>query len=145
MYSTELAKKLKLKPGYRAAILFAPPELEVDAGLLPEGVDLVSEQALGDEPDGAADFVHLFAGSVAELNQRAPEALRTLKYDGVLWIAYPKQSSKVKTDLNRDHGWAVIAEAGLRPVTQVSVNETWSALRFRPVEKVGKEWPPVAK
>ena len=65
-------------------------------------------------------------------------ALESITYDGVLWISYPKRSSKVKTDLSRDVGWDVVANAGLRPVTQVSVDETWSALRFRPLEQVGK-------
>jgi hypothetical protein len=49
-----------------------------------------------------------------------------------------EQCSKVKTDLTRDVGWEIVSQAGLRPVTQVSVNEVWSALRFRPVERVGK-------
>jgi len=37
----------------------------------------------------------------------------------------------VKTDLTRDIGWEVVERAGLNPVTQVSVDDTWSALRFR--------------
>ena len=56
----------------------------------------------------------------------------------LLWLSYPKRSSKVETDLSRDVGWEVVADAGLRPVTQVSIDETWSALRFRPVERVGR-------
>ena len=77
---------------------------------------------------------------MAELEALAPEAIRAIKHDGLLWISYPKRSSKVKTDIARDVGWDVVAQAGLRPVTQGSVDETWSALRFRLVEVVGKEW-----
>jgi hypothetical protein len=61
-----------------------------------------------------------------------------VKQDGLLWVSYPKRSSKVETDISRDVGWEVMAEAGLRPVTQVSIDEIGSALRFRPVEAVGK-------
>jgi hypothetical protein len=65
-------------------------------------------------------------------------AIAALKYDGLLWISYPKRSSKVETDLTRDRGWEVMTEAGLRPVTQVSIDALWSALRFRPLERVGR-------
>jgi uncharacterized protein YbdZ (MbtH family) len=55
-----------------------------------------------------------------------------------MWVSYPKKSSKVKTDISRDAGWEIMAENSLRPVTQVSIDKTWSALRFRPVEQIGK-------
>jgi hypothetical protein len=54
------------------------------------------------------------------------------------WISYPRKSPKVATDPSRDVGWDIVAEVGLRPVTQVSVDEVWSALRFRAMERVGK-------
>ena len=50
----------------------------------------------------------------------------------------PKRSAKVATDLTRDHGWEAFAKAGWRPVTQVSVDDVWSALRFRPLAEVGR-------
>ncbi|HSR31169.1 MAG TPA: hypothetical protein VLY63_11445, partial [Anaerolineae bacterium] len=76
--------------------------------------------------------------NVAELERLGLVGIDAVVHDGLLWISYPKKSSKVTTDLTRDVGWDVVAEAGLRPVTQVSINDTWSALRFRPVERVGK-------
>jgi hypothetical protein len=47
----------------------------------------------------------------------------------VLWVAYPKAN---RSDINRDTLWPMLGEYGLRPITQVSVDEVWSALRFRP-------------
>jgi hypothetical protein len=44
----------------------------------------------------------------------------------------------VETDLSRDDFWELLTGAGLRPVTQISIDDTWSALRFRPSELVGK-------
>ena len=44
----------------------------------------------------------------------------------------------MKTDLNRDKLWKALAEKGIRPVTQVSIDEVWSAIRFRPPEEVGR-------
>ena len=45
----------------------------------------------------------------------------------------------MKSDLSRDIVWKTVAKTGLRPVTQVSVNDVWSAIRFRPLGKVGKQ------
>ncbi len=64
--------------------------------------------------------------------------LGKIEYDSVLWFAYPKQSSKIKTDINRDIIRVTGEEYGITTVTAVSIDETWSALRFRPIEKVGR-------
>ena len=130
MSSAPITKKLRLLPGYRALVLNAPPGYLDQLGELPENVTLEAE------PAGTFDFVHLFARDRAELERFWPAVLGALRYDGVLWISYPKRSSKVESDLTRDEGWVIVGKAGLRPVTQVSVDETWSAVRFRPVERV---------
>ena len=132
MEGTPLIKKLRLLPGQRIMILNAPEGYLEELGPLPEGAELA------DGPEATLDFVHLFVGNVGELERLAPVAISAVKPDGLLWISYPKRSAKVETDITRDKGWDVVASAGLRPVTQVSVNEVWSALRFRPVELVGR-------
>ena len=58
--------------------------------------------------------------------------------DSVLWFAYPKGSSGIKTDINRDTLRVTGEEFGITTVTAISINDTWSALRFRPIERVGK-------
>lgn len=55
-----------------------------------------------------------------------------LKPDSLLWIAYPKGSSQIKTDVNRDTLWKTIEPTGWRPVRQIVLDEVWSAMRFRP-------------
>jgi len=132
MGKTTLAGKLRMQPGQRVLIMNAPTGYVEGLDPLPEGI------ALAEVPEGKYDFVHLFATNGAELERLGPVAVESVTYDGLLWISYPKRSSKVKTDLSRDVGWDVVANAGLRPVTQVSIDETWSVLRFRPIEKVGK-------
>ena len=64
--------------------------------------------------------------------------LERIENDSVLWFAYPKGTSKIKTDINRDTIRTTGVEFGITTVTAVSINETWSALRFRPIDKVGK-------
>ena len=96
----------------------------------PDGAELVEGEA------ERVDAVHLFVRDSAELDRTAPAALRAVKPDGLVWISYPKRSSGVDTDLTRDVGWETVKGAGLRPVRQVSVDDTWSALRFRPADQV---------
>ena len=64
--------------------------------------------------------------------------LQNLEYDSVLWFAYPKGTSKIKTDINRDIIRITAEEFGITTVTAVAIDDTWGALRLRPVEKVGK-------
>jgi hypothetical protein len=50
----------------------------------------------------------------------------------VFWVAYPKAN---RADINRDTLWPILGEYGMRPIAQVSVDDVWSALRFRPLEE----------
>jgi len=128
---SSLIKKLRIQPGQRLLVINAPEGYISTLGQLPEGVEVI------DVPNGIFDFVQVFVKSLSELEKQAPVAIKAVKYDGLFWICYPKQSSGIKTDINRDTGWSVVQQAGLRPVTQVAIDDTWSALRFRPVERVG--------
>ncbi len=132
MASTKLLKKLRMQPGQRALILNAPAGYLDELGPLPEGVEVADQS--GEE----FDFVHLFAKNLAELEKLAPMAVEAVRHDGLFWVSYPKRSSKVESDLSRDVVWNTVAKTGLRAVTQVSVNDVWSAIRFRPPEMVGE-------
>ena len=82
---------------------------------------------------GRYEAVLLFVQQASELEQLAPHAVALLQLDGLLWVAYPKKSSGIKTDLARDNGWQVMGSMKYEPVRQVAVDEVWSALRFRTV------------
>jgi len=84
------------------------------------------------------DCVHMFVADFSEFTENMPIALKAIKYDGLFWISYPKGSSKIKTDINRDSMWQASEAFGIRPVTQISINSIWSAIRFRPIDAVGK-------
>jgi len=127
-------KKLMLHKATRALALNVPGgDYEKLLGGLPEGVIVESGQT---GENGSYDFVHLFVTSVAELGEKGPFALAAIKHDGLLWFSYPKKTSKIKTDINRDAGWKTIREAGYEAVTQAAIDETWSALRFRPASAI---------
>lgn len=74
----------------------------------------------------------LFASSGENLRQKLAEHGDALQNDNVTWIAYPKGN---KADINRDTLWPIAGEVGLRPISQVAIDDTWSALRFRPLKE----------
>jgi hypothetical protein len=132
MEITPLAKKLRIQTGQRIMVVNPPAGYLEKLGALPEGTRIAAASSKD------LDFVQLFVKDIAELERSVQGAIESVKYDGLLWLCYPKKSSNVKTDISRDVGWEIMAENGFRPVTQVSIDETWSALRFRPLERVGK-------
>jgi hypothetical protein len=131
MADNPLARKLLIKPGNRLLVLNEPADWLERLGPLPDGVEVAAG------PREPVDVVHLFVARKAEVDAHAPAAMAAARPGGVLWASYPKRSAKVATDLTRDRGWEAFAEAGWRPVTQVSVDDVWSALRFRPLAEVG--------
>lgn len=125
----KLAKKLKLQPEEKNLILQAP--------------DSFAEALQGIAYDTSAagkdyDYVQLFVHSIDELNTYAKAALEAVKEDGKLWCCYPRKSSGIKTDINRDKGWDVLRAAGYAGVAAVSIDDTWSALRFRPESRIDR-------
>jgi len=64
--------------------------------------------------------------------------LKNVVPDSVLWFAYPKGTSKIKTDINRDTIRVTGEQFNITTVTSISIDDNWSALRFRPIDRVGK-------
>lgn len=130
--TTTLAQKLQLKAGQRLVILNVPEGYQERlTGAL---TDVVISQP-GAQP---AEAVLLFAGTLAEAERLMSQGIAVVDRDGLLWVAYPKGSSGVKTDINRDTLWRASESTGWRPVRQVALDEVWSAIRFRPADKVGR-------
>lgn len=126
----EIAKKLLLHKAKQALIMNEPDGyLDTLLGHFPENVCLVKESS---DP---VDFVHLFVKDISELNQFLGSALKVLKKDGLFWISYPKKSSKVKSDLNRDILVSILRRDGYEGVSLISIDETWSAMRVKPVRE----------
>jgi hypothetical protein len=118
----DVSAKLQVKPGQRMAILTA------------DGADVPS--VLAGDADRArtpaeADAVLAFVRNRAELDTVALPAIEAARDDKLAWIAYPK-AGKLGTDLNRDILARELTDRGVQPVRQVAIDETWSALRFRP-------------
>lgn len=123
---TTLVKKLQLKDGQSLKPVNPPAGYELF---------LASEKVSIAE---SSDAVLLFTNSLAEVEQIVPPAFQSVQADTLVWVAYPKAPSGVKTDVNRDKLWDALKPTGWRPVSQIALDGTWSALRFRPAEKVGR-------
>ena len=122
-----------MKHGQTLTVLNAPKDY------LPTFVSEVEELAVvagitENNPDG----VLLIVASLEELSRLLPGAISLIQNGGLLWLAYPKGTSGVKTDVNRDKLWTAIAPSGWRPVRQIALDDTWSAMRFKPESEVGK-------
>jgi hypothetical protein len=123
---SDLARKIKLKPGSKAAVIHAPgnylDELQHDAGI-------------SSSLRGKFDWIQVFVKNKAELDALAPRAAAALKPDAILWITFPKGSSKIQTDLTRDKGWDEVQKLDLKWINLVSIDETWSAFSMRPYKE----------
>jgi len=119
-----LVGKLQIKPGSKVLILGAPDGYLASLKPLPAGAEVA------EEPGEFFDVIQVFVRDRADLDEVAETALEALKPGGILWMSYPKRSSRVPTDLSRDVGWDPLYEAGRGPVAAISIDEVWSGLRF---------------
>jgi hypothetical protein len=117
------AEKLRLKSGMTAAWIGLPVGMEARLGV-PAGVTVVDDPA-------DADFVLAFASDQAEAEERLRRLAPALRSETVAWIAYPKGAKAAGRDVSRDTIWTFAQTIDLDLVANVSLDETWSALRVK--------------
>ncbi len=122
-----LLEKLYFKPGMRAF---------TDGEAAQEFSELLS---IPTEANEKVDFILLLAENSKILNNQIPKIKELLKPDTLFWVAYPKKTSLIVSDLQTDEGWKPIKTLGYRPVSQIALNNIWTALRIKP-----GEWPNVS-
>jgi hypothetical protein len=121
---TPLSKKLGIKPGARVALVRAPEGFERSLNPMPDGARL-RHQARGQH-----DVVLFFATRLAELERRFDPLSRAIYANGGLWIAWPKRTAGVATDLRESIVRDVGLAHGLVDNKVCAVDDTWSGLRF---------------
>ncbi len=126
-----VARKLGMNPGMRALIIAPPPGYLKLLAPLPDGLT-VSSRAEGMYP-----FVQVFATRLAEISTFAKKLPKHAAPNALVWISYPKKTSKVEGDLSRDVIREAMSARGWRAVSIVAIDEVWSALRFRPAGRAG--------
>ena len=80
---------------------------------------------------GQADFVHIFVQSRQQFLDDFAAAAAASKPDGLFWVSYPKAKGKQTYDINRDILWDLLLPAGYHPVSQVALDDSWSAVRIK--------------
>jgi hypothetical protein len=137
--STPLPKKLGIKDGSRVALIGAPEGFELTLGRLPEGVTVSTRLRRG------VDVIVFFTRKRAELDRRFDKLAQALDPAGGLWIAWPKGSSDLETDLNEN----IVRDVGLPRLGRslvdnkvCAIDDDWSGLRFVVRKEQRAGWPP---
>lgn len=121
---TPLAKKLGIKEGSRIALVNAPKDFRSALGELPDNVEFVSR------PTKSLDIFLFFVMSERVLARDFANLAEKLVTNGMIWIAWPKKSSGVTTDLTEQRVQRIGLNAGLVDVKICAIDETWSGLKF---------------
>ena len=121
---TPLPRKLGIKPQARVALIGAPYDFDEVLGELPPGVS-VRRRARG-----TFDVIVVFVQKRSELERRLPVLKKALDQAGGLWVAWPKRSSGVATDLGERIVRELGLASGLVDNKVCAIDATWSGLRF---------------
>jgi hypothetical protein len=121
---TPLVRKLGIKPGARLGLLGAPEEFEATLGELPPDV------AVRQQARGPLDVIVAFHTARAELERRLPALRGALQPAGGLWIAWPKRTSGLASDVDEGVVRELGLAAGLVDNKVCAIDEVWSALRL---------------
>jgi hypothetical protein len=127
MSEKTVAQKLGLKAGKTLLVRQQPDDIAALVGPLPPGAKLVTAE------NTSCALILMFAKDKSALAKALPGCKQQLEPDGALWVAYIKGTSTKTTDINRDSIRAYVATIGLDTVSQIAINDDWSALRLKVV------------
>lgn len=124
--ASSISDKLKIKPGFSLLIINAPAEFKKNLKGLPAGVKITDATKTYNQ-------VHWFVLSRKQLEKEMSKLMKLVKPEVVVWVYYPKGTSKIQTDLTRDKGWdCLLAESDkLTWISLISFDDTWSTFGFR--------------
>jgi len=122
---TPLVKKLGIKPGFKILPVYQPEYYYNLLEGLPEDIENIEY-----ESNQIADFIHLFVKDPKILLHELPKLKNRMAKNGMLWISWPKKSSKVPTNVNETHVRKSGLDAGLVDIKICAVDEIWSGLKF---------------
>ncbi len=135
-----LQQKLRIKTGNNIRIINAPDDFaDTLLSLVPEINIVYSNKSFNQ--------VHLFVRSINELTEQFKKVYKLLNTDKICWVYFPKGTSGIQTDLNRDRGWYIMEKKyeNLQWLNLISFDATWSAFGVRIVEGKGTLQPKEGK
>jgi len=122
MSDKPVAERLQVKGERRLAVIGAPAGLDKAIGVKKARADAAK-----------ADVILLFVPNRVELDAQLPMVLKKALHTAILWLAYPKLTSNLAADLSRDVIHALAPKYGLDTVSQIAIDDDWSALRLKRV------------
>jgi hypothetical protein len=124
MSDKTLAQKLAIKEGFQVLLVRAPEGYAERLRPLPSGVSV-------NAPAGPYEVIQLFVATQRQLESSLPPLKLLLKPSGYIWVSWHKGGSRIKGEVTRDTIWPFSATIGLQPVSNISVDDDWSALRLK--------------
>ncbi len=121
---TPLWKKLGFKQAFKAYVKNSPEDYAILLEGLPENVTFNKRLA------AELDIIHLFTKERQEMEKHLPNYLRRIKQNGMIWVSWPKKSSKVVTDITEGTVRDIALPLGLVDVKVCAIDDVWSALKL---------------
>ena len=131
---TPLPQKLGIKEGMTLGILGAPESFAGILGSLPAEVRVHHDLA-------SSNIFIVFGQWADELDEAFQEAAEHLPPDGAIWVAWPKRSSGVETDVTEDTLRDLFLPSGMVDNKVCAIDDTWSGLRFVVRKENRATWP----
>ena len=132
-----LAAKLGIEQGMAVSIFNAPNYFEIDLGDLPDDVEVHR-----DADDAPADLFLIFADRSDEAKRGFERAVTNMTPDGVIWFAWPRESSDRARDIDEDTLRDLLQPDGMVDDGSCVIDETWSGMKFVVGEESREDWPP---
>ena len=132
--ANSISQKLRIKEKFILLTLNAPSDFKNGLTGMPASVKIITSGKDYDQ-------VHWFVLNKAQLEKEMSKVMKLVKVDTIVWVYYPKGTSKIQTDLTRDKGWDCLLSEGdkLTWISLISFNDTWSVFGFRPKTETDKK------
>jgi hypothetical protein len=124
--TAEILKKLRCQCNLKSVVWNAPEPMEEDHNKLGYAITLT----------GKSQFTVLYVKDKHDAAINVTTTTDCVEYDGIAWIAYPKGTSSMRTYISRDKLWDLLKPYGYKPVSMIAIDNSWSATRIKPTEKV---------
>ena len=121
---TPLAKKLGIKEGFKIRLINQPDyyfDLFTD---MPENIKILKDKT------SKKNFIHCFTKQAKDLNEQIPLLRNEIEQNGIIWVSWPKKTSKMATNVTEDIIRNIALSKGLVDIKVCAVDETWSGLKL---------------
>jgi hypothetical protein len=130
---TPLWKKLGITEGVSVSVVDAPDSFDLSRENLPPDVEIAQDF----QP---ADIHVVFARTATEMESRFRRAMTAMPADGSIWVAWPKRSSGIESDITDSRLREMLLPTGLVDNKVCAIDDIWSGLRFVVRTENRPEW-----